>query len=150
MYPSKLHEIPGFIHLSLLTSKHNEYRIFTILSGYLAEFQMDFYTYRVIDRARQRLMDQQVRTDSLERCNETDIQLKFLEFIVWKEQMEHIQLGLTGFVYGCFFVCDWHLQMVFASSEALMAVVHHGACVSRRCWDKCSPTQVNDQSLQRK
>lgn len=46
------------------------------------------------------------------------------------------------------FVCDWHFQMVFASSEALMAIVHHSACVSCRCWDKRSPTRLNDQGLQ--
>lgn len=155
--PSKL---PNFylwhwswIHFSLLTSKHNRYGTFTILPGHLAEFQIDFYTYRVIDRVGQRLMDQQVRTDLLEHCSV----MKQAKTFKWnfgslygESRLSTYSYDVTGFVYGCLFVCDWHRQMVFVSSGALMAVVHHSACVSRRCRDKRSPTQVNDQSLQRK
>lgn len=64
--------------------------------------------------------------------------------------MERMQLRLDRDWVWMLFVCDWHLQMVSASSEALMAVIHHGACdSSRRCCDKSNPAQVNDQSLQR-
>lgn len=74
--------------------------------------------------------------------------MKFQEFAVRREQTEHMQL--VRCVYGCLFVFDRHLQMAFASSEALMAIVHQAACVSHRGCDRRSPTQVNDQSLQRK
>lgn len=125
-----------------------------MLSGCLAEFQIDFHRYRVIDRVGQRLMAQRVRTDLLEHCSvmkqTKTFKWNFRSLLYRESRWSTYSWDVTGFVYGCLFVCDWHLQMVFASSEALMAVVHHSACVSRRGWDKLSPTQVNDQSLQRK
>ena len=118
------------------------------------QYQIDFYTYRLIDRVGQGLIDQQVRTDSLERRRLMK-QAKTFRWNFWSllhgdSRWSTCSCDVTGSVYGCLFVCDWHLEMVSASSEALMGVVHHSACVSRRCWDKRSPTQVNDQSLRGK
>lgn len=102
----------------------------------------------------QRLMDQLVKTDLLERWSvmkQTEaFKWNFSSLLYEESRWSTCSWDVTGFVYGCLFVCDWHRQMVSASSEALMAIVHHSACVSHRGWARRSPTQVNDQSLQRK
>lgn len=74
--------------------------------------------------------------------------MKFLEFIIWRELTDNLQLVRDRACESLF--VNWHFQMVFASSEALMAVVHHSAFVSCPCRDMRNPTQVNDQSFQRK
>lgn len=113
-----------------------------------------FFSYRVIDRVEDWLMDQQVKQTywSIGWCNETKTFKWNFRSVVYGERRWSIYSweDVTRFVYGCLFVCDWHSQMVFASLEALMAVVHHSACVSCRGLDKRSLTQVNDQSLQGK
>lgn len=112
------------------------------------------FSYKVMDIVGQRLMDQLVKTDLLERWSVMKqmegFKWNFRSLLYGESRWSTCSWDVTGFVYGCLFVCDWHLQMVFASSEALMAIVHHSACVSDRGWARRTPTQVNDQSLQRK
>lgn len=112
------------------------------------------FSYKEMNIVGQRLMDQRVKTDLLERWSvmkQTEaFKWNFSSLLYEESRWSTCSWDVTGFVYGCLFVCDWHHQMVSASSEALMAIVHHSACVSHHGWARRSPTQVNDQSLQRK